>query len=139
MMQCLRKNESDEESGGDKSVDIDLDPQHTAGDDSLKILCETCRAPLTTVSARTRVDGAHRHVKVNPHGHVYHVACFHPVSGVLPIGEPSAEFSWFAGYRWQIALCGGCQIHLGWQFTGNGSFGALIEGRFVEEEQRAKG
>lgn len=116
-------------------VDDDVEQRESTDDDPVKILCDTCRHELTTASARTTVDGAHRHVKVNPHGNVYHIACFSPVPGIAAIGSPSAQFSWFSGYRWQIALCAGCQVHVGWQFSGDGGFGALIEGRFIEESE----
>ena len=115
------------------------DAEHQEGVDTLeerekqpeKILCAACEHELAEGDAKTAVDGAHRHVKVNPHGHVFHISCFRPVPGVIPIGSPSAEFSWFAGYRWQIALCGGCQVHLGWVFVGESDFTALVQGRFV--------
>ena len=32
-------------------------------------------------------------------------------------GDPSAEHSWFPGYRWTIATCGTCGVHMGWRFT----------------------
>jgi hypothetical protein len=32
-------------------------------------------------------------------------------------GEPSAEFSWFPGFKWTVAVCVRCRQHLGWQFT----------------------
>ncbi|CAH2088180.1 unnamed protein product [Euphydryas editha] len=31
-------------------------------------------------------------------------------------GAPSAEFSWFPGYTWTIALCAACMAHVGWRF-----------------------
>lgn len=131
--------ESDEPGGGDGDVDLedvtDVDERNSTGDDSVKILCGACRHELTTGEASTTVDGAHRHVKVNPHGHVFHIRCFQPVPGVVAIGQPSEEFTWFSGYRWQIALCASCQVHVGWAFSGNGEFGALIQDRIVEESE----
>lgn len=32
-------------------------------------------------------------------------------------GRPEGKDSWFAGYAWQIAYCGGCGLHLGWKFS----------------------
>lgn len=112
---------------------MDVDRREGVDDGDTKILCDACGHELTVGGARTDVDGAHRHVKVNPHGHVFHIACFRPVPGVAAVGPPSGEFSWFSGYRWQIALCGGCRVHVGWRFVGDGGFTALIEGRFVEQ------
>ena len=31
-------------------------------------------------------------------------------------GTATVEFTWFAGYSWQIPLCGGCGNQLGWLF-----------------------
>ncbi|XP_030034498.1 protein cereblon isoform X2 [Manduca sexta] len=31
-------------------------------------------------------------------------------------GSPSAEYSWFPGYTWTIALCQSCMAHVGWRF-----------------------
>lgn len=31
-------------------------------------------------------------------------------------GAPSAEFSWFPGYAWSVALCAACMAHVGWRF-----------------------
>ena len=133
MFARLRK---DDDPAGGKSTPggaVGVDEELEEGGEKVKILCQTCRFELTTAASRITALGAHRHVKVNPHGHVYHIACFHPVPGILPTGVPSGEFSWFSGCRWQIALCAGCHVHLGWAFSGDASFTALIEGRFFEE------
>lgn len=31
-------------------------------------------------------------------------------------GAPSAEYSWFPGYTWTIAVCASCMAHVGWRF-----------------------
>ncbi|KAH9638896.1 hypothetical protein HF086_012849 [Spodoptera exigua] len=31
-------------------------------------------------------------------------------------GAPSAEYSWFPGYTWTVALCANCMVHVGWRF-----------------------
>jgi len=36
--------------------------------------------------------------------------------GVMAQGHPSAEYSWFPGYTWQIINCADCWSHLGWEF-----------------------
>lgn len=127
---ALRKGGADGPGGGDDHQ-LDVDELESVDEEPVKIRCAGCEHELTDADARVSPDGAHRHVKVNPHGNVYHIACFSPVPGVIPIGKPSGEFSWFSGYRWQIAVCGGCQQHLGWRFVGDDGFVALIEGRFV--------
>jgi hypothetical protein len=99
------------------------------------ILCAACRAPVTTRADRTTMRGEHEHYVVNPHGYDFRVGCYRSAPGCLPVGEPSADFSWFPGFRWQIALCAACSTHLGWRFTGgNAPFFALIIDRLDEED-----
>lgn len=47
------------------------------------------------------------------------------------VGPETDEFTWFSGFRWRIALCGRCQVHLGWRFTAahTDDFHALIVDR----------
>jgi hypothetical protein len=49
----------------------------------------------------------------------------------MPVGGASAEFSWFSGYRWRVALCGRCLGHLGWRFEQGDSFYGLILDRLL--------
>jgi len=46
----------------------------------------------------------------------------------------TAEFSWFADYRWRYAFCAGCGAHLGWQFVGRAddAFWGLVLARLIE-------
>lgn len=32
-------------------------------------------------------------------------------------GAPSAEYSWFPGYTWTIAVCASCMAHVGWRWV----------------------
>lgn len=32
-------------------------------------------------------------------------------------GAPSAEYSWFPGYTWTVALCANCMVHVGWRYA----------------------
>jgi hypothetical protein len=84
-------------------------------------------------SQRIEVDGHHQHTFFNPAGVTYRIACFASASGCRGVGPFSDEFTWFAGHRWQVAVCAGCQQHLGWNFDGDGAFTALIEPRIVED------
>lgn len=72
------------------------------------------------------VDGRHQHLFFNPAGIAFEIRCFAAAPGTICHGAPSAEFTWFAGYRWRIALCAHCHAHLGWRFTGEGLFYGLI-------------
>jgi peptide methionine sulfoxide reductase MsrB len=39
------------------------------------------------------------------------------------------EFTWFAGYAWQVGICGNCDAHLGWIFTSDPHrfYGLILE------------
>ena len=54
---------------------------------------------------------------VNPGGVVHETATFYKASNLVLVGPKSEEHSWFPGYAWTIALCAGCQGHIGWRFT----------------------
>ena len=80
--------------------------------------------------------GSHAHRFTNPVGYVYEIGCFRAAPGCGHVGEFIAEHTWFAGYSWQIAVCGGCGEHLGWRYRGAeaGMFYGLITGRLVSEQ-----
>ncbi len=82
------------------------------------LLCRVCGERVTRESARVAVGGSHGHVFCNPHGLVYEVGCFSSAPGCVGEGPFVAEFSWFAGYAWQVALCAGCGALLGWRYRG---------------------
>ena len=91
------------------------------------IRCRACGQVVTGGEQRMAVGGAHRHTFFNPAGIVYEVGCFRQAAGCIASGPPSAEFTWFAGHLWRIALCRRCRTHLGWHFTaGDESFFGLI-------------
>jgi len=100
-----------------------------------RIVCRACRHRVTSAGARREVNGAHRHVFFNPGGFVFDLACFAAAPGVSLTGNPSTEFTWFPGYAWRIALCGGCYEHLGWRYQGEGTFFGLIWDRLDEESE----
>jgi hypothetical protein len=78
--------------------------------------CATCHAPITSNSDRIQVNAKHQHVCANPHGYVFQIGCFAQAPGCVIVGEPTAYFSWFPGYAWQIAYCERCLTLLGWAF-----------------------
>lgn len=98
--------------------------------DGRRLRCRACGRAITDTGARVEVAGAHEHVKKNPGGFVFQIGCFRAAPGAVPWGAPTAEHTWFAGYAWQIALCGGCGIHLGWAFQAAGDrFHGLVADR----------
>lgn len=99
------------------------------------LLCRTCLRKITRDDARVEIEGRHVHVFCNPYGLVFEIGCFAEAPGCTTLGLPTAEFTWFAGHEWQIALCRGCRAHLGWRYTGlhGGGFFGLILTNLVGE------
>jgi hypothetical protein len=98
------------------------------------ILCRDCLHPITRPAERISVQGQHHHTFANPHGIVFEIGCFRSAQGCGVIGPASDEFTWFAGYHWQVSVCGACLAHLGWRFfsAGGNSFFGLILDRLIE-------
>jgi hypothetical protein len=82
------------------------------------IYCAACGGLVTRGRWRISMNGDHEHTVFNPAGIVFRVVCFKEAPGVGAVGEPSGEFTWFRGYDWQVALCRGCNVHIGWQYAG---------------------
>jgi hypothetical protein len=101
-------------------------------DDALR--CAHCGHIITRQGQAITVASAHEHTVVNPAGVLFAIRLFRSAPGCRFQGAPSGEFSWFPGYLWRLAFCGGCGQHLGWLFQGEGDqFVALIAGAIREE------
>lgn len=97
-----------------------------------RLFCAGCRHPVTHQDERIPMQGGHEHRFTNPHGITYHIGCYREAAGCSAIGEATAEFTWFPGYAWRIALCGNCRTHLGWRFQSGGEyFHGLIVNRLT--------
>ena len=100
-----------------------------------RLLCAVCRQVITYPIQRLSANGSHEHACTNPHGITYHIGCFRDACGCVTVGESTTAYSWFAGYAWRIALCGGCREHLGWEFRADTDrFFGLILDRLVLEQ-----
>ncbi len=96
------------------------------------LLCKTCGHLITHEHARVTLQGAHQHTFANPHGLVFEIGLFQTAPGCTYEGALTADFSWFAGFQWKIALCGRCLTHLGWLFvSGTHRINGLILNRLV--------
>ncbi|MBU50044.1 MAG: hypothetical protein CL920_15255 [Deltaproteobacteria bacterium] len=84
-------------------------PEHT-------IRCAHCAHTITTSHQRIEVEGKHVHNFMNPEGFAFQIGCFRNAVGLRPVDMPSAEFSWFRGFFWQIEVCKQCHTHLGWSY-----------------------
>jgi hypothetical protein len=91
------------------------------------VLCKFCYSIITHTDNLIAVNGSPSHIFANPHGYVFEIECYKRAPGCLAILKPSAEFSWFSGYNWQVAICKTCSNHLGWYFQSKDSsfFGLL--------------
>jgi len=80
------------------------------------------------------MSGSHVHVFTNPAGFTFRIGCFSSAPGCLNAGDPTGDFTWFTGYDWSFALCGGCMTHLGWFYeSGRDGFHGLILAELVED------
>lgn len=133
MSACQLLKRSDEKSRGGTLADFE--PRDAARDASKRrLLCRSCGSPVTTEAECIAIDGRHVHHRTNPAGIDFEFGCFAAALGAETVGEPTAEFSWFAGYVWIYSVCGVCATHLGWYFEGAGpSFHGLILARLVRE------
>ena len=85
------------------------------------ILCRNCGHAITHPDEQTERDGAYHHTFANPHGIVYEIGCFQTADGCGTTGPATGEFTWFKGYRWQVAICRACLVHMGWLFVSESS------------------
>ncbi|WP_421902598.1 cereblon family protein [Maridesulfovibrio sp.] len=113
--------------GADFDIEVkDKDELHES--EKKAILCRECGAEITDSSFSTKINDSHEHSFFNPHGYVFQIRCFSAATGCATSGPPSDEFTWFAGYTWQISACSKCRAHLGWRFqSSTNSFYGLIK------------
>jgi hypothetical protein len=96
------------------------------------LACAQCLSQITTPGAAISVSGSHEHTFSNPEGLRFRIGCFASVTGCVAVGPRSTYWTWFPGHGWQVVVCGGCQIQLGWRFSGERRFHGLILDRLVE-------
>ena len=133
-IRCLREPAEQSDAESDIAI-LEKETEEPEPEDEKYIICRQCRQAITRPDDRIAMQGAHRHTFANPHGIVFDIGCFKNVMGCGYAGAASDEFTWFSGYRWQIAVCRGCVTHLGWRFASSGgdSFFGLILQRLLEE------
>ncbi|MEW5852108.1 MAG: cereblon family protein [Myxococcota bacterium] len=92
-------------------------------------VCARCGAFLARRSDQLTVDGKTLHERVNPVGFPHRFMTLTRCEAASPIDEPTTDFTWFEGCAWQVVLCAGCRVHLGWHFQGEGRsfWGVLVE------------
>ena len=103
--------------------------QEQSQQEEKRLFCIICKNIITTQDEQISVNGGHTHEFTNPNGLSYRIGCFRIVTGCKHTGPTTSEWSWFAGYSWQVANCGACGNHLGWLFQQNRSadfYGLII-------------
>lgn len=93
--------------------------------------CAVCQHLITSGGSAIRVEGEHSHIKVNPDGRKFLLRCFSSAVGCAMSGDPTPNFSWFAGYKWQFAHCSECGAQMGWFYEGQSKFYGLIKEQLI--------
>ncbi len=106
-------------------------------DDSTKqerrLCCAACATPVGSRDDAWSPDGGPvERVFFNPAGIVMKVVTLATASNLALVSDPTDEFTWFDGFAWRIAVCGGCGLHLGWRFQPAAGAGATFWGLLVE-------
>ena len=112
------------------------DAERSEPDQEKYIFCRQCFQVITNETERININGGHKHTFANPHGLIFEIGCFRSATGCLYTGKPTSDFSWFKGFKWQLAACSKCLVQMGWLFVslGNESFNGLILDRLVFPE-----
>lgn len=97
------------------------------------LCCIRCLHPITEHTESMDLAGGHTHVFTNPSGYTYELALYSHADCLIH-GPATTEYTWFAGYAWQLALCANCHEHLGWHYRrpGSATFYGLIRDRLRE-------
>lgn len=80
------------------------------------LCCANCRHPVTHPEAAIEINGQHFHVFTNPEGYSFEIRLFDTATCVRR-GIATSDYTWFAGYAWQLALCSNCMLQLGWAYS----------------------
>jgi hypothetical protein len=97
------------------------------------LACSFCRTPVTSRAAAIAVGGQHEHSCENPHGYTYVIGCFAAAQGLVAVGVPTQEWTWFPGYSWQVQHCAACEQLMGWRYqSADGGFYGLIVRHLVD-------
>ena len=93
------------------------------------LFCTACSHVIGHVNDRIEVNGSFEHSFTNPYGFRHRFGCHREAHGCAIAGEPQAADSWFPGFRWRLASCGGCGVHMGWLFEREDAhfFGLILD------------
>lgn len=111
----------------------ELKPQNAprAADVESDWLCAWCQNRVANERDRFAIDGKDEFSFSNPEGIRFEIITFAQTLGCRQVGVPTLEHTWFPGHAWSYCLCADCGQHLGWYYSGQSEFAALIKGRIV--------
>lgn len=107
--------------------------QETVTEENKKLLCSYCKNYITNADESISIEGAQTHTFSNPVGYVYTINCYRTAPGCMVAGDSTSEFTWFSDYAWQLAFCNACREQLGWLFSNEQQFYALIVDRLIQD------
>jgi hypothetical protein len=100
--------------------------------------CAGCGALIARADDICRVmDRPPRKTYENPHGLLCPILTLARAEGLELDAHTSTMNTWFEGYAWRPAACGGCGLFLGWAFeavageAGPAEFCGLLEERLI--------
>ncbi len=118
----------------DQDVESLLEDEVEESPDRSPLICTACGERITSIRERVEMNGTHAHTFTNPHGFTFDIGCFRSAPGCKPMGEATDAWTWFRGYAWRVAVCGGCGAHLGWGYEpaspdpdNRGFFGLILD------------
>lgn len=97
-------------------------------------LCIACNHKITSDKDRFEFNRQSEYHFINPSGYHFDIILFSEAVGCREFGEPTRDYTWFAGHSWSYATCSHCGNHLGWKYTGKYSFYGLIRTRIIKGE-----
>lgn len=124
----FKKNEFETEASSKNE-----NSQEVTEEENKKLFCKHCKNYITNTDEAIAIEGAHLHTFSNPAGFEYTINCYRIAPGCLVSGEPANEYTWFKNYDWQLAFCNACSEQLGWLFSNEEQFYALIADRLATE------
>ena len=108
----MLKEELISDSIVDSSISEEITPSENCG-----VYCSRCRQEISNTSFIFSLHGQPTHnAFANPAGHLRVVITFEFVRNYIEDSCLTSDFTWFAGYSWQIIVCQSCKSHLGWKY-----------------------
>jgi cereblon len=129
-----------------KPTDADSAASRSAKDQSerkttARLYCAHCRS---LISDRDQIFFPRAETPLifaNPAGHVFELLTVRAAVGLIVLGDPTLQATWFPGYAWRVVLCACCMNHLGWHYEATTSgcdpshFYGLLRAALVELEE----